>query len=137
MEREIEGLVLEGVEDVQSQPGLTPESIEPSALAISPAPSVGPSSGTATPQTGGSTPLAEIAIPAESSVVSKSAPRLSPMQRRIIASLNTLPQLRKERVWIPDVRNSHATIIARDVANYPFHALGQGVLRHWADSFIL
>ncbi|KAI9440711.1 DUF676-domain-containing protein [Lactarius indigo] len=67
----------------------------------------------------------------------KVAPRVTPAQKRMVAALNTLPQLKKERAFITDVINSHGTIIARDVKNYEFHKIGEGVLRHWADAFIL
>ncbi|KAH9039344.1 DUF676-domain-containing protein [Lactarius pseudohatsudake] len=67
----------------------------------------------------------------------KVALRVTPAQRRMVAALNTLPQLKKERAFITDVINSHATIIARDIKNYEFHKIGEGVLRHWADAFIL
>ena len=53
------------------------------------------------------------------------------------AVLNALPQLKKERVFIPDVRNSHSVIIAQDIQNFKFHKIGEGVLRHWADSFVM
>ncbi|THH18061.1 hypothetical protein EW146_g2881 [Bondarzewia mesenterica] len=66
-----------------------------------------------------------------------SEPRLTEGQYRMIASLNALPQLKKERAFIDPVRNSHATIISRDVKNFEFHRVGEGVLRHWADHFIL
>jgi len=72
-----------------------------------------------------------------SSPGSKETPRVTPAQRRMAASLNALPQLKKELVFIPDVRNSHATIIARDVQNFEFHRIGEGVLRHWADAFVM
>lgn len=62
---------------------------------------------------------------------------ITPAQRRMVAALNTLPQLKKERAFIADVRNSHGTIIARDIKNFEFHKIGEGVLRHWADAFIL
>jgi hypothetical protein len=68
---------------------------------------------------------------------SKESPRVTPAQRRMAAGLNSLPQLKKERVYIPDVRNSHATIVARDVQNFEFHKIGEGVLRHWADAFVI
>ncbi|TFK51791.1 DUF676-domain-containing protein [Heliocybe sulcata] len=64
-------------------------------------------------------------------------PILTPAQRARIASLNRLPGLRKERVFIDPTRNSHATIICRDVARFPFHKRGEGVIRHWADHFVL
>ena len=69
--------------------------------------------------------------------VSKMVPRITPAQRRMVAALNALPQLKKERAFIPDVTNTHGTIIARDVKNFEFHKIGEGVLRHWADAFIL
>jgi hypothetical protein len=53
------------------------------------------------------------------------------------AVLNSLPQLKKECAYIPNMRNSHATIIARDVENFEFYKIGEGVLRHWADAFVL
>jgi hypothetical protein len=73
----------------------------------------------------------------ETAQVSKQSPRITPAQRRMMSALNALPQLKKERAYIPDVRNSHATIIARDIKNFEFHKIGEGVLRHWADAFVL
>jgi len=67
----------------------------------------------------------------------KTSPRLTALQRKMAAVLNALPQLKKERVYIPDVRNAHSVIIARDVKNYAFHRIGEGVLRHWADAFVM
>jgi len=67
----------------------------------------------------------------------KANPRLTALQRKMAAVLNALPQLKKERAYIPDVRNSHSVIIARDVKNYDFHRIGEGVLRHWADAFVM
>jgi len=69
--------------------------------------------------------------------ISKRVPRITPAQRRMVAALNSLPQLKKERAYITDVSNSHATIIARDIKNFEFHKIGEGVLRHWADAFIM
>src|SRR6266851_1873374 len=54
---------------------------------------------------------------------SKKIPRISPAQRKMAAVLNALPQLKKERAFIPNVRNSHATIVARDVENFEFHKI--------------
>ena len=68
---------------------------------------------------------------------SKESPRATPVQRRMAVGLNALPQLKKERVYIPDVRNSHASIIARDIQNFDFHKIGEGVLKHWADAFVM
>ncbi|KAJ7043596.1 DUF676-domain-containing protein [Mycena alexandri] len=63
-------------------------------------------------------------------------PILTPTQRSIAASLNRLP-IKKERAFFPNVRNSHAIIICRDVKNFEMHREGAGVVRHWATSFIL
>jgi hypothetical protein len=61
---------------------------------------------------------------------------LTPIQQRMVMSLNKLP-ITKERVFFPNVRNSHAMIVSRDVKRFDFHKLGEPVIRHWADSFIL
>ncbi|KAI0028931.1 putative serine esterase-domain-containing protein [Vararia minispora EC-137] len=114
LEREIEGFVLDTVENAGASP-----------LAASPPLS-----------SNESTELQPHKQSADPVKPSKSAPRLSAMQIRIIASLNAIPQLQKERAWIADVHNSHATIVARDVAGFPFHELGRGLLRHWADNFV-
>lgn len=73
----------------------------------------------------------------ETKQTSKRSPRITPSQRRMVAALNALPQLKKERAYIPDVRNSHGAIIARDLDNFEFHKIGEGVLRHWADAFVI
>ncbi|KAI0358083.1 DUF676-domain-containing protein [Trametes cingulata] len=62
---------------------------------------------------------------------------LNELQRKMVTWLNTLPGLKKELVFIHPVRNSHATIISRDVKRFPSHKLGEGVLRHWADHFVM
>lgn len=73
----------------------------------------------------------------ENTKTSKTSPRLTALQRKMAAVLNALPQLKKERVYIPDVRNAHSVIVARDVKNYGFHKIGEGMLRHWADAFVM
>jgi hypothetical protein len=75
--------------------------------------------------------------PRESTKTSKQSPRATPAQRKMAAALNALPQLKKELAYIPDVRNSHGTIISRDIQNFEFHKIGEGVLRHWADAFVM
>ncbi|THH03474.1 hypothetical protein EW145_g6225 [Phellinidium pouzarii] len=64
-------------------------------------------------------------------------PLLTPAQLAMVRSLNALPQLTKHRAYIDLLRNSHAAIIARDVAGFTFHRRGWGVLQHWADAFEL
>lgn len=66
-----------------------------------------------------------------------SQPVLTRTQYRVLASLNSLPQLQKHLVYIHPVRNSHAVIVARDVRRFEHHKRGEGVLRHWADRFEL
>ncbi|KZT27895.1 DUF676-domain-containing protein [Neolentinus lepideus HHB14362 ss-1] len=64
-------------------------------------------------------------------------PILTSAQRARIASLNRISGLQKELAFIDPVRNAHATIICRDVHRFPFHKRGEGVIRHWADHFVL
>ncbi|KAJ3905587.1 putative serine esterase-domain-containing protein [Lentinula edodes] len=59
---------------------------------------------------------------------------LSAAQQRMVVDLNQLP-VRKHLTWIHPTRNSHAIIICREKDQFPGHALGEGVLRHWADHF--
>lgn len=64
-------------------------------------------------------------------------PILTPGQMAMVESLNALPQLSKHMAFIDPIRNSHATIVSRDVKNFSFHKRGWGVLQHWADGFEL
>ena len=59
-------------------------------------------------------------------------PIITPLQRRMAASLNRLP-IKKERAYLPHVLDSHS-ILRGDVKG---HRRGEGVIRHWATSFIL
>ncbi|KII87708.1 hypothetical protein PLICRDRAFT_42219 [Plicaturopsis crispa FD-325 SS-3] len=68
---------------------------------------------------------------------SSQQPVLTPLQHKLVANLNTLPNLKKERAFIYPVRNSHAVIVCRDVKRFPLHGMGEGILRHWADEFVL
>lgn len=61
---------------------------------------------------------------------------LSPLQRKLALSLNKLP-LKKELAFISEVINSHAPVVCRDVKRFEVHRRGEGVLRHWAASFVL
>lgn len=62
---------------------------------------------------------------------------LTDLQLKIIAWLNTLPGLKKELAFIHPVRNAHGPLICRDVKGFAAHKAGEGVLRHWADHFIM
>ena len=64
-------------------------------------------------------------------------PVLRDVQKKMVKWLNSLPGLKKELVYIHPVRNSHAVIISRDVKRFPSHRQGEGVIRHWADHFII
>ncbi|KAJ1307052.1 hypothetical protein OPQ81_008031 [Rhizoctonia solani] len=64
-------------------------------------------------------------------------PILTPAQRAMIQSLNSIPQLCKVRAYFPYVRNAHSVIIVRDPEMFPIHEDGMGVVQHWADRFVL
>ncbi|KAG6829371.1 hypothetical protein H0H87_011607 [Tephrocybe sp. NHM501043] len=63
-------------------------------------------------------------------------PNLTPGQVKAAGWLNQLP-IKKELAFFSDVRNSHAMIVCRDVKRFEAHRRGEGVLRHWAASFVL
>ena len=63
-------------------------------------------------------------------------PIISSNHKKIVNWLNLLP-IKKEIAYFPRVRNSHAIIVCRDVKHFESHRKGEGVLRHWANSFIL
>jgi len=69
--------------------------------------------------------------------VAKSQPLLRPAQHRMIANLNSLPNLTKHVAFINPVRNSHSIIICRNVATMTEHKKGEGVIRAWADGMKL
>ncbi|KAG8949894.1 hypothetical protein FRC04_008197 [Tulasnella sp. 424] len=74
-------------------------------------------------------------IPPPNPVPSAVQPALTPLQLQIINNLNQLPRLRKAFVWLDGLRNTHATIICRDLHAFEFHRRGEGVLRYLADGF--
>jgi hypothetical protein len=55
----------------------------------------------------------------------------------MISSLNALPQLTKHLAYYEHVRNSHAMIVCRDVKRFEFHKKGEGVVKVWAEGFVL
>ena len=63
-------------------------------------------------------------------------PILSPNHKRIVNWLNLIP-IKKNLAYFPGIRNSHAVIVCRDVERFEFHRQGEGLIRHWANSFIL
>lgn len=62
---------------------------------------------------------------------------LTDLQLRLIRTLNTLPHLKKELVYINPCPNAHGPIICRDPKRFPSHKVGEGVVRHWVDHFII
>ena len=64
-------------------------------------------------------------------------PSLPSKQSSLVASLNSLPQMRKHLAFIDGVLNSHAVIVCRDVKNIDFHKRGEGILRHIADNLLI
>lgn len=64
-------------------------------------------------------------------------PLITDLQRQMAGTLNALPGLRKELVYIHPTMNSHAVIVARDVKRFDSHKQGWGVLRHLADHFVI
>jgi hypothetical protein len=73
----------------------------------------------------------------ESLRISMQSSRITPGQRRMVVALNVVPQLKKELAYISDVRNSHTVIIACDIKYFKSHKIGESVLRHWADAFVI
>ena len=63
-------------------------------------------------------------------------PIISPNHKKIVNWLNSLP-IKKEIVYFPEVWNSHPIIVCRDVKHFKSHRQGEGVLRHWTNSFVL
>ena len=55
-------------------------------------------------------------------------------QQEMVRSLNSIPNMKKYRVFFAGVRNSHAMIISRD-PRFVIHEKGVEVLKHWADRF--
>ncbi|KAJ7155405.1 DUF676-domain-containing protein [Mycena crocata] len=120
LEKQVEDAVVELIED-------DADHVDPDAVLPDPERALTPP-GTMSTSSAKSKPRCKPKPPQEQ-------PILTPTQRRIAASLNKLP-LKKERAYFPLVRNSHAVIICRDVKNFDAHRAGEGIVRHWADSFI-
>jgi len=67
---------------------------------------------------------------------SRAQPILTPNHGKIVNWLNLIP-IKKKLAYFPGIRNSHAVIVCRDVEGFEYHRQGEGILRHWANSFIL
>lgn len=62
---------------------------------------------------------------------------LTEEQRKMVRSLNTIPNMKKYRAFFVEVRNSHAIIISRDARKFEIHEKGLEILNHWAEGFEL
>lgn len=60
---------------------------------------------------------------------------LTEAQKKMVKSLNTIPNMKKYRAFFAEVRNSHAIIISRDPRRFEIHEKGVEILRHWAERF--
>lgn len=68
---------------------------------------------------------------------SKTDPILSPAQEIMIANLNSIPHLKKHFVYLPQSRNAHGAIVARDPVRFAQHLPGKKIVDHWAREFKL
>ena len=87
--------------------------------------------------------------PSDRDVDGKPAPEdamFTPAQKRMAKHLHGLAARREERgkspmqlniVYSPEARHSHATIVGRTISQFPLHAIGRAVLRHWLVEFEL
>jgi len=70
-------------------------------------------------------------------LTSKRKSLLTDEQAKMVRSLNTIPNLKKYRVFFAGIRTSHAIIISRDPRRFAIHEKGVEVLTHWAERFEL
>ena len=89
------------------------------------------------PSLSASAAMADLDAAAKAQSLQKQDIVLSDVQKKIVAWLNTLPGLKKELVYIHPARNAHPVIISRDAERFPSRKRGEGVIRHWADHFII
>lgn len=85
-------------------------------------------------------PLSRPLMPHSSSNDGKPLPTdpvLSPGQIKMIENLNSIPQLKKHFVYLPQSRNAHGAIVARDHVRFAQHVPGKKVVDRWAEQFKL
>ena len=70
-------------------------------------------------------------------LMSKRKSLLTEEQAKMVRSLNTIPNMKKYRVFFTGIRTSHAIIISRDPRRFAIHEKGVEVLTHWAERFEL
>jgi hypothetical protein len=132
LEKHVEDVVADYMEDV-----VGPSSAETLVLSSPPADASASASASASLSVDKVTKTGRPLDDSSPSVSAAARPTVTPLQRKIVASLNTLPNLKKELAYIHPLMNSHAVIIARDVKKFPHHEQGHGVLRHMADNFVM
>ena len=64
-------------------------------------------------------------------------PLLSPAQLKMIENLNSIPQMKKHFVYLPQSRNAHGAIVARDHVRFAQHVPGKKIVDRWAEEFKL
>jgi len=74
---------------------------------------------------------------AKTPLTSKRKSLLTEEQAKMVRSLNTIPNMKKYRVFFTGIRTSHAIIISRDPRRFAIHEKGVEVLSHWAERFEL
>lgn len=103
------------------------------------------STGTSTPTSRAASPAphtSETDHPKSCSCSSKekqkksTGPVLTELQLEMAASLNKLPNLKKERAFFDSVRNAHAVIVCRDDGRFTQRGANDGAIRHWVDTFV-
>ncbi|KAF7309816.1 F-box domain-containing protein [Mycena indigotica] len=70
------------------------------------------------------------------SEVHSDAPEMSPVQLGMVRGLNSVTALKKYSAFRPGIRNSHGMIICLE-SGWEDHQVGRGVLRHWANEFVV
>lgn len=67
-----------------------------------------------------------------------SQPLITPLQREMVRSFDTLPQLERVVAWFPRAFNAHAVIIARNARNpkWAWQDEGREVVRTWAKKVV-
>jgi len=123
LERGVEDAVADMMDEPGSSPAVRTPSSEPDILSSSPELGL---MGTEAKDV----PREEVPAPPRHLI-------LTDLQLKLVRLLNTLPKLKKERAFIPSVRNAHGVLICRDTQVFAFHKLGEGALRHWAYHFIM
>lgn len=101
-----------------------------------------PASSPAPPSTSSSAASSTTSLPNSSTSPSaddckNAQPALTPAQRRMISNLNAIPHLEKRVAMCDTGVYNHGTIVCRQPKRLPLHARGAGIVKHWADFWVL